>query len=250
MCGSTPVWRIVKGKVAKRMTNYHVIIPAAGKGTRMGRTYNKLLIELAQQTIIEHTVTIFQQDPSCKGIYLAIQPDDREQLTKLLARFDKVKKLVEGGRERQESIHKVIDELDIAADDVVLVHDGARPFVTQSVIHTLADAIQTHGAAVIGVKAKDTIKVVHDQFVTETLERQYLWQVQTPQGATYGVLKQAYDMAQAEGIISTDDASLLEHAGQSVFMVEGNYDNIKVTTEEDLTNAQAIIEKRSETKHV
>ena len=232
------------------MTGYHVIIPAAGKGTRMGRTYNKLLIEIEQQTIIEHTVCVFQQDPACEGIYLAVQPEDRERLMTLLARFDKVKKYVTGGRERQESIHKVINDLDLAANDVVLVHDGARPFVTQPTIHTLADAIHQHGAAVVGVKAKDTIKVVHDQFVTETLDRQYLWQVQTPQGATYEVLKGAYDKAQLNGVVGTDDASLLEYAGHSVFMVEGNYDNIKVTTEEDLTNAQAIIEKRRETDHV
>ncbi|KIX91282.1 2-C-methyl-D-erythritol 4-phosphate cytidylyltransferase [Staphylococcus microti] len=232
------------------MTGYHVIIPAAGKGTRMGRTYNKLFIEIEQQTIIEHTVRVFQQDPACEGIYLAVQPEDRERLMTLLARFDKVKKFVTGGRERQESIHKVIDDLDLAANEVVLVHDGARPFVTQSTIRTLADAINQHGAAVVGVKAKDTIKVVRDQFVTETLDRQYLWQVQTPQGATYEVLKGAYDKAQANDIVGTDDASLLEYAGHSVFMVEGNYDNIKVTTEEDLTNAQAIIEKRRETDHV
>lgn len=232
------------------MTGYHVIIPAAGKGTRMGRTYNKLLIEIEQQTIIEHTVRVFQQDPACEGIYLAVQPEDRERLMTLLARFDKVKKFVIGGRERQESIYKVIDDLDLAANEVVLVHDGARPFVTQSTIRTIADAINQHGAAVVGVKAKDTIKVVRDQFVTETLDRQYLWQVQTPQGATYEVLKGAYDKARANDIVGTDDASLLEYAGHSVFMVEGNYDNIKVTTEEDLTNAQAIIEKRRETDHV
>ncbi|AVQ34118.1 2-C-methyl-D-erythritol 4-phosphate cytidylyltransferase [Staphylococcus muscae] len=232
------------------MTGYHVIIPAAGKGTRMGRTYNKLLIELSQQTIIEHTIDVFQQDPACQGIYLAIHPDDCEKLASLLVRFDKVKQLIEGGRERQESIYKVLAQLNIPDNDVVLVHDGARPFITQSAIHDLADAIDVHGAAVIGVKAKDTIKVVHDHFVTETLDRQYLWQVQTPQGATYRVLKDAYDQALANHIVGTDDASLLEYAGRSVFMVEGNYDNIKVTTEEDLTNAEAIIAKRSETNHV
>ncbi|UXR69794.1 MULTISPECIES: 2-C-methyl-D-erythritol 4-phosphate cytidylyltransferase [unclassified Staphylococcus] len=232
------------------MTDYHVIIPAAGKGTRMGRTYNKLLIEISQQTIIEHTVHVFQQDPACKGIYLAVQPEDQQILTTRLACFDKVKGFIEGGRERQESIHKVIDQLELPGEDVVLVHDGARPFITQSAIHDLADAIHTHGAAVIGVKAKDTIKVVRDQFVTETLDRNYLWQVQTPQGATYQVLKDAYDQARTKGIVGTDDASLLEYAGHSVFMVEGNYDNIKVTTEEDLTNAQAIIEKRSGIDHV
>ncbi|QLK85327.1 2-C-methyl-D-erythritol 4-phosphate cytidylyltransferase [Staphylococcus sp. 17KM0847] len=232
------------------MKDYYVIIPAAGKGTRMGRSYNKLLIELAGLTIIEHTIGIFQQDDACKGIYLAIQPNERDVLTTLLDRFDKVKAMIDGGKERQESIHKVIQTLDIADNDIVLVHDGARPFVTHETIHKLSEAIDEYGAAVVGVQAKDTIKMVENHFVSQTLERRYLWQVQTPQGAQYAKLKSAYKCASHEGIVGTDDASLLEYAGYAVFMVEGDYDNIKVTTEEDLTNAKAILTKRREVGYV
>lgn len=100
------------------------------------------------------------------------------------------------------------------------------------------------------MKAKDTIKRVSDQFVTETLDRATLWQVQTPQGATFELLASAYDHAKTQQMMGTDDASLIEAYGQRIYMVEGDYDNIKLTTEEDLTYAEAILEKRSRHHHV
>lgn len=228
------------------METYHVIIPAAGKGTRMGRDYNKLRITLNHQTLLEHTLDVFEADEACEGIYLAIHPRDRKNFEDMLKPYQKVKAMVDGGAERQESIHRVLRAVSLNDEDTVIVHDGARPFISQATIHRLLDAIKDVGAAVIGVKAKDTIKVVTDQYVTQTLNRDHLWQVQTPQGATFKNLKTAYDQAAEEGFVGTDDASLLENAGHAIYMVEGEYDNIKVTTEEDLTYAEAILKKRGE----
>lgn len=228
------------------METYHVIIPAAGKGTRMGRDYNKLRITLNHQTLLEHTLDVFEADEACEGIYLAIHPRDRKDFEDMLKPYQKVKAMVDGGAERQESIHRVLRAVSLNDEDTVIVHDGARPFISQATIHHLLDAIKDVGAAVIGVKAKDTIKVVTDQYVTQTLNRDHLWQVQTPQGATFKNLKTAYNQAAEEGFIGTDDASLLENAGHAIYMVEGEYDNIKVTTEEDLTYAEAILKKRGE----
>lgn len=228
------------------METYHVIIPAAGKGTRMGRDYNKLRITLNHQTLLEHTLDVFEADEACEGIYLAIHPRDRKDFEDMLKPYQKIKAMVDGGAERQESIHRVLRAVSLKDEDTVIVHDGARPFISQAIIHRLLDAIKDVGAAVIGVKAKDTIKVVTDQYVTQTLNRDHLWQVQTPQGATFKNLKTAYDQASEEGFIGTDDASLLENAGHAIYMVEGEYDNIKVTTEEDLTYAEAILKKRGE----
>ncbi|REH91705.1 2-C-methyl-D-erythritol 4-phosphate cytidylyltransferase [Staphylococcus felis] len=232
------------------MKKYHVVIPAAGKGTRMGREYNKLLIKMGGQTILERTIEVFENDASCEGIHLAIHPRDRAQFSSLLRPYHKVKSLIDGGAERQESIHNVLNALTLTDDAIVIVHDGARPFITQDAIHQLLIAIDRHGAAIIGVKSKDTIKVVQDQYVSETLDRQYLWLVYTPQGATFKNLKSAYDYAKNQKFQGTDDASLLEFAGHRVFVVEGRYDNIKVTTEEDLLYAQAILNEKGDVGHV
>lgn len=232
------------------MAKYHVIIPAAGTGRRMGRTYNKLFIEVAGQSVLAHTLAVFEADSECEGIHLAIHPRDEKQLQTLTAPYSKVKSFVIGGSERQESIDRVIQSLTLTNDAIVLVHDGARPFVTHETIHQVTAAIEQQGAAIVGVPAKDTIKRVTEHFVAETLERATLWQVQTPQGATFETLTAAYTYARTQHIQGTDDASLLEAYGQRIYMVEGDYDNIKLTTEEDLTYAEAILEKRSRHNHV
>ncbi|ARJ51076.1 2-C-methyl-D-erythritol 4-phosphate cytidylyltransferase [Staphylococcus lutrae] len=226
------------------MANYHVIIPAAGTGKRMGRSYNKLFIDVSGRSILEHTIAVFQADSHCESIHLAIHPRDEQSLQTLIKPYDKVKALVIGGSERQDSIARVIQSVSFSDEEVVLVHDGARPFVKHETIHEVTTAIQQYGAAIVGVQTKDTIKRVTQQFVAETLDRTTLWQVQTPQGATFGKLKAAYEHARKQQITGTDDASLLEANGQRVYMVEGDYDNIKLTTEEDLTYAEAILEKR------
>ncbi|KFE41595.1 2-C-methyl-D-erythritol 4-phosphate cytidylyltransferase [Staphylococcus agnetis] len=226
------------------MQSYHVIIPAAGKGTRMKREFNKLFIKLETMTILEHTLTAFQSDAVCKGIYLAIHPRDRERMTAICAQFDKIKAIVDGGDTRQESIYNVLKQCHIDAQDVVFVHDGARPFISHHIIRQLSEGVREYGAAIVGVKAKDTIKVAERGKVVQTLNRALLWQVQTPQGATYDRLMKAYDKADQEHFEGTDDASLLENAGQTVHIVEGEYDNIKITTEEDLWVGRAFLEKR------
>ncbi|MCO4329145.1 2-C-methyl-D-erythritol 4-phosphate cytidylyltransferase [Staphylococcus hyicus] len=232
------------------MQNYHVIIPAAGKGTRMKREFNKLFIELEKMTILEHTLTAFQSDDACKGIYIAIHPRDRERMTAMSTRFNKVQAMIDGGDTRQESIYHVLKACPLKADDIVFVHDGARPFISHETIQSLSDAVRTYGAAIVGVKAKDTIKVVEKGIVTQTLNRALLWQVQTPQGATYDMLMEAYHKANEDNYEGTDDASLLEYAGHTVHIVEGNYENIKITTEEDLWVGHAFLEKRRNHNHV
>lgn len=232
------------------MQHYHVIIPAAGKGTRMNRAYNKLFIELEGAPLLAHTLNVFQSDDACQAIHLAIHPRDFERMNTLCKKFDKVTTLIEGGDTRQESIHCVLRAIDVEQDDVMLVHDGARPFVSHHTIHKLIDIIQSQGAAVVGVKAKDTIKVVESDVVTQTLDRTKLWQIQTPQGATYQTLFNAYTVAQQEKFEGTDDGSLLEYAGNAVHVVEGEYENIKMTTEEDLWIGRAFLNKRSNENHV
>lgn len=223
---------------------YQVIIPAAGKGKRMGAGKNKLLLELNGVPIIIHTLSVFEKDGLCDGIVLSVSPDDELIFNELLQKYNiqKVKAIVYGGAERQHSVFNGLKA--IQSDGVVLVHDGARPFIEIEFIHQLVASAEEHGAAIVGVPVKDTIKRVHHYEVVDTLERSSLWMVQTPQAFRIGLLLDAHIKAERDGLLGTDDASLVEAIGHPVKIVEGNYDNIKITTPEDLYFAEAIIKKR------
>jgi 2-C-methyl-D-erythritol 4-phosphate cytidylyltransferase len=224
---------------------YQVIIPAAGQGKRMGAGKNKLLLELNSIPVLIHSLKVFEDDELCEGIILAIHPQDEAEFKILLKKYrmKKVFNLVPGGRERQDSIYNALKT--IKTDGIILVHDAARPFILKEHIHRLIETAQETGAAIIGVPAKDTMKKVHDHEVVETVERSSLWAVQTPQAFRISILLEAYEKAERDHFIGTDDSSLVERIPYQVAMVEGDYDNIKLTTPEDLYFAEAIIKKRN-----
>ncbi|MFT8319582.1 MAG: 2-C-methyl-D-erythritol 4-phosphate cytidylyltransferase [Bacillus sp. (in: firmicutes)] len=222
---------------------YEVIIPAAGQGKRMGAGKNKLFLMLEGLPIFIHTLNIFEEDPNCKGIWLVINPLDKIEMMELIQKnnITKIIAFIDGGDERQYSIHNAVKEL--KNDSVILVHDAARPFINTKQIKELTKVAEENGAAVLAVPMKDTIKKVDGNLVTETVERSSLWAIQTPQAFRISLLKKAYAEAQRDGFLGTDDASLVERLGEKVKIVEGNYDNIKLTTPEDLYFAEAIIKK-------
>jgi len=223
---------------------YEVVIPAAGQGKRMKAGKNKLFLELSGVPIIVYTLRVFDEDPQCTGIILAINPDEEEMFTNLIARYDLKKiKRVSGGKERQQSVYNGIKVVN-ADTDIILVHDGARPFINHALIYQLTEAALLHGGAVLAVPVKDTIKKATDNLVVETVERSSLWAVQTPQAFRVPLLTKAHDMADVEGFLGTDDASLLERINEPVIIIEGDYDNIKITTQEDLYFAEAILQKQ------
>ncbi|WP_066249344.1 2-C-methyl-D-erythritol 4-phosphate cytidylyltransferase [Neobacillus drentensis] len=223
---------------------YQVILPAAGQGKRMGAGKNKLLLELNGIPVLIHTLQVFEQDEACSGMILAIHPQDEPEFKVLLARYNvtKVITFVPGGKERQDSIYNALKL--VKTNGIILVHDAARPFILKEHIHRLADIAEETGAAILGVPAKDTIKKVDDGVVVETVERSSLWAVQTPQAFRILLLKEAYEQAEKDYFLGTDDASLVERLNYPVAMVEGDYDNIKLTTPEDLFFAEAILKKR------
>jgi 2-C-methyl-D-erythritol 4-phosphate cytidylyltransferase len=223
---------------------YQVIIPAAGQGKRMGAGKNKLLLELNSIPVFIHSLKVFEEDELCDGIILAIHPQDEAEFNSLLKKYGvkKVLELVPGGKERQDSIYNALKT--VKGDGIILVHDAARPFIRKEHIHGLLDTALETGAAIIGVQAKDTMKTVRDYVVMATVERSSLWAVQTPQAFRFSVLYRAYEQAEKDGFIGTDDSSLVERISHPVTMVEGDYDNIKLTTQEDLFFAQAILQKR------
>ncbi|SEN75188.1 2-C-methyl-D-erythritol 4-phosphate cytidylyltransferase [Mesobacillus persicus] len=223
---------------------YQVILPAAGQGKRMGAGRNKLFLTLENTPVLIHTLRVFEQDPECAGIILSIHKDDEETFKGLLKEYhiQKVTDLVHGGKERQDSVYNGVKA--IRTDGIVLVHDAARPFVTLDTIHQLVKAAEIDGAAIAGVPVKDTIKKAKGLLVTETIERSSLWAVQTPQAFLVSVLRKAHEKATEDQFTGTDDSSLVERLPHKVVIIEGDYDNIKLTTPEDIYFAEAIIKKR------
>ncbi|MBS4221059.1 2-C-methyl-D-erythritol 4-phosphate cytidylyltransferase [Bacillus sp. FJAT-49711] len=223
--------------------NYQVIIPAAGSGKRMGAGYNKLLMNLAGRPIILHTLDVFEKDPYCSRIILVIQPDDEPFFKDIQSRYPKIH-IVLGGSERQYSVYNGLKAAE--ADGIILVHDGARPFIRPKTISSLVECARKEGAAIAAVPVKDTIKKATDLKVIETVDRSSLWQVQTPQAFRFSVLQSAHEQAKLEGYLGTDEASLVEKGGYPVKIVESDYDNIKLTTPEDIYFAEAILRKRQQ----
>ncbi|MFH0348703.1 2-C-methyl-D-erythritol 4-phosphate cytidylyltransferase [Bacillus vallismortis] len=231
--------------------SYDVVILAAGQGKRMKAGRNKLFIELKGDPVIIHTLKVFDSHRPCEKIILVINEREREDFQQLLTnyRFQTVIELVAGGDERQHSVYKGLKT--VKQEKIVLVHDGARPFIKHEQIDELVDEAEQAGAAILAVPVKDTIKRVQDLQVSETIERSSLWAVQTPQAFRLSLLMKAHAEAEHKGFLGTDDASLVEEMeGVSVRVVEGRYTNIKLTTPDDLTSAEAIMDSESGNKHV
>ncbi|HEX3032421.1 MAG TPA: 2-C-methyl-D-erythritol 4-phosphate cytidylyltransferase [Bacillota bacterium] len=224
------------------------IIPAAGQGKRMGNQVNKQFLCLAGLPILVHTLTAFEKHSEISGLVVVCREEEVEYCrTEIIEKYGlrKVFAVVAGGQERQQSVLNGLKAVAGQAD-YVLIHDGARPFVTADIINrSLAAAITTR-AAVAAVPVKDTIKeATAGGLVTGTPDRARLWQVQTPQAFDYQLIRRAYDLAEAEGFLGTDDASLVERMGEPVKLVLGSYENIKVTTQEDLWLGEAILARRT-----
>lgn len=225
-----------------------VLIPAAGAGRRMGGSINKQYLELAGKPILAHTLTLFENHPRIENIYLIVPPDDisycQQQIIDRYG-FIKVKRIVAGGTERQDSVRNGLDTL--AEDGLaqphrpILIHDGARPLFDCKRLSTLIDIVCQTGACIIGVPVKDTIKEVENNQITGSPDRSRLWQAQTPQGFHYQLIREAFDQAADDGSTATDDASLVERLGHPVQILEGDYRNIKVTTPEDILIAAALL---------
>lgn len=224
---------------------YEVIVLAAGQGKRMGASKNKQLIEINHIPMIVHTLLVFEKDDWCERIILVGASLELDILASLVNEYGitKVDCITSGGKERQHSVYEGLKNVS-SEEAMVLIHDGARPFITIDAIHRLVEKVSVHGAAIVAVPVKDTIKKVENEIVTETVDRKSLWAVQTPQAFRLSTIKAAHNKALAEDVLGTDDASLVEYAGGFVSIVPGDYDNIKITTQEDLYFAKAILEKR------
>ncbi|WP_017549987.1 2-C-methyl-D-erythritol 4-phosphate cytidylyltransferase [Salinicoccus carnicancri] len=226
---------------------YVAVIPAAGLGKRMGYDYNKVFIQINEMAIIQMTIEQFEKDRNCDAIYLAARKEEMDSMIDLFSSSYKVKGVFEGGDERQHSIFNVLKN--IPECEYVLIHDGARPFVSQDILFELYENVKHKSAVICGVKVKDTIKRVEGGKVKETVPRDELFVTHTPQAFSYDLIMRAYSEAEKNNLSVTDDAGMVESLGEEVHVVTSNYDNIKITTMEDLIMAEAII-KRMVDHHV
>lgn len=229
------------------MSGLSLIIPAAGAGLRLGTDVPKPFIKVGGKAIIEHTLDKFVDIPGLKQIIVVTSAQYISAARRIVEKYfhtDIQFSVTEGGMERQESIKKALDHI---IDDVALiaVHDAVRPFVDpQHIMQCSRIALQT-GGAVLGIPSKDTIKVADaDHTITSTPDRSMLWQVQTPQVFRKDLLFEAYDKADADGFLGTDDSSLVERLGVKVKMVEGDMKNFKITYPIDLKMAAMLLGER------
>lgn len=221
------------------------IIVAAGSGSRMKSSKNKLLLPLGGKTVIERTVKTFEELPQIGEIIVVCREEELETMSSLLP-GEKITFAI-GGKTRQESVRNAVETIDPDECETILIHDGARPLVTkEEILETLEEAKRT-GAAATGVFVKDTIKVINDDYViTDTPDRTKLVAIHTPQIFNLKLYLKAMEKAEMQKKDFTDDCKLLENIGVPVSVVIGEYGNIKITTPEDIPMAQAILEERGD----
>lgn len=225
-----------------RTGNYAVVV-AAGRGVRMGAAVNKVLLPLCGEPVIRHAVRAFCEADEIDGVVVVASADETEQMRAALCGLEKVCAIVPGGSTRQESVKNGLDALPKEAR-IALVHDGARPLISRELIARCIRQTEDCGSAVVCTPMTDTVKVEKDGCVVRTLDRSQLRAVQTPQCFFAGELKAAYEAAARDGVSVTDDASVMEHAGHSVHLLESSEVNFKLTTPEDLRRAEDIIGER------
>lgn len=209
----------------------------------MGAAVNKQYLTLADRPILAHTLGLFDAHPAVTRIVVVSPPEEIAFCrTEVVERFGfvKVAQIVPGGAQRQDSVRNGLAACGANSEDIILIHDGVRPFLPPALIDRVVATAAEVGACLVGVPVKDTIKEVEKGLVRGTPDRRRLWQAQTPQAFRFALIDEAHRRAVAERWAVTDDAALVERFGHPVAMVEGSYRNIKITTPEDLVLAQAL----------
>lgn len=224
------------------------VIVAAGKGRRMGTEISKQFLPLCGKEILAHTVEKFEKAACIRDIILVTGGDALQDVRQMAQEYGwkKIISVTEGGRERQDSVFLGLQQVP-QDTEIVLIHDGVRPFVTEEILERSIAAAKETGGCVAGVPAKDTIKVCDAEgFAIATPDRSTLRQIQTPQTFRRKEILAAYEKAKADGFLGTDDASVAEHSGFAVRVIMGSYRNIKITTKEDLLIGAAFLKEETE----
>ena len=219
------------------------IILAAGRGTRLGAKVSKPLVKIGNEPLINYSLCVFSGHPGIDEIIVVYSAQNKKQIVKAInnCSFKKIKSLIVGGKRRQDSVRNGLKEVS-QKSDWILIHDSARPFIDNKCISKVIQEAKETGAAILGVPVKATIKSASGRgLVNKTVDRSNLWEIQTPQVFKKELIVQAHKKYFKENV--TDDASLVEKLGVSVKIVQGNYENIKITTKVDLCLAQLIAKR-------
>lgn len=223
------------------------VFPAAGRGRRMQAGMNKVLLDLMGAPILVRTLLQFSHSRQIGYLIVSVAEDEVSFIRQMLRHVSGLKPVavVAGGSERQYSIANGLRRLP-EETDIVLVHDAARPLISVSTIDAVIDAARTVGGAIAAVPAKSTMKIVNgERFVAETPPREMVWEVQTPQGFRKDILLSAYEKAEQDGYLGTDDSCLVERLHVPIQVVESSYRNIKITTPEDILIAEALLREEA-----
>lgn len=228
------------------MKKVSAIIVAGGSGKRMGMSIKKQYILLNEKEVLAHTIEKFNNCACIDEIIVVVSEEEIESTMKNIIKkygYQKVTQVVAGGKERQDSVYNGLMNTDNEAE-YVMIHDGARPFIKEEIINKALDAVKEKKACVVAVPVKDTIKVADNasKVIEHTPNRETLWSVQTPQCFDKDMLVSAYQFANEANLTVTDDSMLVEAYGKKVYIVEGDYTNIKITTQEDLIIGKAILQ--------
>lgn len=220
------------------------IILAGGKGKRMGSAISKQFIDIKGKPIIYYTLKKFSENKKIDNI-IVVLPEDEVKYFKenILKKYElRINKIVIGGKERQDSVYNALKSLKNSSTDIVLIHDGARPFISERIINEGIKFAEIYGAAAPGVMPKDTIKVKNEKnFSVDTPNRANLVSIQTPQVFKFDEILECHEKIRYNGKMVTDDTMVVEKYGYSVYLYDGEYTNIKVTTPEDLILAERLI---------
>ena len=220
------------------------IILAGGKGKRMGSAISKQFIDIKGKPIIYYTLKKFSENKKIDNI-IVVLPEDEVKYFKenILKKYElRINKIVIGGKERQDSVYNALKSLKNSSTDIVLIHDGARPFISERIINEGIKFAEIYGAAAPGVMPKDTIKVKNEKnFSVDTPNRANLVSIQTPQVFKFDEILECHEKIRYNGEMLTDDTMVVEKYGYSVYLYDGEYTNIKVTTPEDLILAERLI---------
>jgi len=226
------------------------LITAAGKGQRMQSSTPKQYLCLGGKPILAQTLQVFEECTSIDGIYIIVPEDHMDMVqTDIVEKyqFKKVFKLVQGGKIRQQSVWNGLKAIRSECS-IVVVHDGVRPLISQQLIAQSIEEAQKNGAAVVAVLARDTVKRATNGEKVQTLLRDEIWLAQTPQTFQLPLLMKAYQEAQQNDILGTDDAYLVERIGHPITLIMGDYTNIKITTPEDLALAEVLFSRMKKEK--
>lgn len=221
--------------------NNTAIILGAGAGTRMKADKSKLLLEINGKTVLERTVETFSKMKEINEIIVVCRESDFDSFEEVLSSYNI--SYCFGGDTRQQSVMNAVETID--ACDYLIIHDGARPLITEKEIRDTLESAARNGAAAVGVMVKDTIKVIDDNHqIVSTPDRSKLVSIRTPQIFAFDLYTDAVEKAKADGKDFTDDCQLVEYFGKPVFTVIGDYGNIKITTPEDLPMAEGVLKMR------